>query len=197
MTKVLGVLSIVCIAFIFGTVYNTNDTRLLNLLERSVQPEDRVQSATILLESMREITNLSLVESSFSEIYMHKDYWKVDIPGFQKEVIVKVNANVGIGYDLSGIEADVNLDARTIRIRKLPSPEILYIDDTIEYFSIEEGYFNWFEPEDFTNVDKESRNLILAAVNKSDLYEKSNVRLFEGLQMIEAMAQQMGWSIIY
>lgn len=199
MTRVFGTISIIAIAFIFGTFYNTNDTRLLKLLERNTAPKEdnRVQSATILLESLREVSNLALIESSFSEVFMHKDYWKIDMPGFQKKVIVKVNANVGIGFDISTMEVKIDLERKAIRLGRLPSPELLYIDDAIEYYDIEDGYFNWFEPEDFTRVDAQSRDQILIAVNNSDLYEKANVRLFEGFEMIGLMAQQMGWVLIY
>ena len=78
----------------------------------------------------------------------------------------------------------------------MPSPKLLYIDDTLEYFDISEGYFNWFDPGDYTEIDRETRDKIESMVNGSSLFSDADIKLFENLKIIRNLASEMGWTVV-
>jgi len=152
-------------------------------------------SAEVLLNSIEDVINISLIESTFSEVYTHKDYWKFDMSPFQKQIIVKVKAKVGVGFDLSQLKTYVDRESKSIHLTNIPPPKIIYIDDTMDYYNISEGWFNEFTSEDYTKVDAETRNKIQSIVESSSLFDDANVRLYENLNIINNLANELGWSV--
>ena len=69
------------------------------------QPERR-ESSVVLLEKIRTVSKLVTAEGQFSEIYEYKDSYPFDIPMFTKKALIRVKANVSVGYDLSRMKME-------------------------------------------------------------------------------------------
>lgn len=160
------------------------------------EPITEQVSHDVILNSVREVISLTVIEANFTEIYTKEDYWKLDLSPFRKKMVVKVKANVGVGYDLNELYMDVDRESKTILVLRMPSPKLLYIDDTLEYFDISEGYFNWFDPGDYTEIDRETRDKIESMVTNSSLFTDADIKLFENLKIIRNLASEMGWTVV-
>ena len=66
------------------------------------------QTATTLIEQIKKVAKLATVEGHFSEIYNYKDYYGYDWSIFRKKALIRVQAKVSAGYDLTLIEVEAN-----------------------------------------------------------------------------------------
>jgi len=163
--------------------------------KRQVQEE-----ATVLLERIETVSKLITVEGYFTEIYNYKE-WDSYFGGsfFGKKAMVKVKGKVSVGYDMKKVEWTTLTEEKIIRVSGLPEPEILSIDHDLEYYDIEEGYydyfFNRFSEEDFTRINESAKALIREKAEESDLMRTAAEAGLERLDVIRFLVEGAGWTL--
>lgn len=153
------------------------------------------KNATVLLEKIQKVAKLTTVEGNFSELFEQRSFKYFDISPFQKKVLVRVKAKVAAGFDFEGLKIEVDSLHRTIWINKLPDPEILYIDHTLDYYDITEGLFVSFDEADYNQIQAEAKALIKQKAAESKLVEQATVQANEFKELIEIIAQASGWNV--
>ncbi len=148
-----------------------------------------------MLEQVRDVVKIATVEGQFSEIYDYKDFYYYDWNPFRKKALIKVSATVSMGFDVSNVEIEVNEQEKEIRIVGLPPPSILSRDIEHEYYDIQEGSFNAFQPKDFNKMQKDIRRLIEGRVLRSELPQIAGERLETLIQGLHQLAEPYGWEI--
>jgi Mg2+/Co2+ transporter CorC len=101
------------------------------------------KQSVVLLEKVRNVCKLVMVEGEFSEIYNHqnnKDYL-FGLLQSKKKALLQVNAKVHIGYDLKKIEIIPDNKNKTIILKKFPQPEILAFENNYKIYDIDQGIF--------------------------------------------------------
>ena len=158
-------------------------------------PVQQEKEATVLLEKIKTVAKLVTVEGHFSELYSYKDYWQYDWPIFRKKAILRVQAKVLVGYDLSNMEIDVNQTDRVITIKNIPAqPEIISIDHNADYYDLKQGTFNAFTQEDYNNLLEDARKFIEDKAKESDLIVKAEAQGIEILDLIRFLVENAGWA---
>ncbi len=158
-------------------------------------PIQQEKEASILLEKIETVAKLVTVEGHFSELYSYKDYWQYDWPIFRKKAILRVQARVSVGYDLSNMEIDVNQTDRLITIKNIPAqPEILSIDHTADYYDLKQGTFNSFTQEDYNTLLEDARKFIEDKAKESDLIASAEAQGIEILDLIRFLVENAGWT---
>jgi len=154
-----------------------------------------ITDSTVVLEKVQKVLKLVTVEGSFSEIHKHEEFYGYNISPLRKKALIRVNAKVLVGYDLEKLNMEIDEKARTIFIDAFPDPEILSMDDEVEYYDISEGLFTSFSKEDYTSIQKEAENIITQNVLKSNLFEKSNAQKEDMIGLLELSLHSVGWKL--
>jgi len=112
-----------------------------------------------------------------------------------KEATLFVTGTIMVGYDMSTMEIKMDSETKTVRLSKLPEPEILAIDHDLKYENIEESWFNSFTKEDFTALNKSAKEAIRKREATAGLLEKARVEGNQMIEIIQLMAKNAGWTV--
>ncbi|WP_062053030.1 DUF4230 domain-containing protein [Aquimarina longa] len=154
-------------------------------------------SSGLILNQIKNVGKLVVTEGHFSDIITYEDdktYFKV--LSSKKKIIVLVNANVQVSYDLRKIKHIINKDDKTVTITEIPSAEV-NINPEIKYHDIQEGVINKFSPEDHNSIRKKALMQLNEKVKKSPLITNSKNRLISELQKIYILTNSLGWTLKY
>lgn len=166
--------------------------------------ESQQVESTVLLERVREVCQLVTVEGQFTELYTETNlkevtlylpiptYWE-----FSKQALLEVRGRVLVGYDMEQVSIKVDSLAGQIVLSNLPEPSILAIDHEISYRNLEESFFNSFTPEDYTQLNRNAKEVLRRKAEESDLLDKARGEGNAMLDAITFMAKSIGWEVIY
>lgn len=155
-----------------------------------------IESSTIVLEKINKVLKLVTVEGQFSDISKHEEYYGYNISPLRKKTLIRVNAKVLVGYDLEKIEMQIDEKSRKIFIEQFPNPEIISLDDDVEYYDISEGLFVSFTKEDYTAIQKKAKKDIEEVALESGLIESAIEQKEELISMIDLTLNSIGWELI-
>jgi len=146
----------------------------------------------IVLERIQKVAKLITVEGEFNDTHEYNDYFWADIDMFSKKAIIKVKANVAVGFDLGKVRFVADDASRTIYVKDLPQPEILSIDHDAEYYDISEGMFNSFNEKELTALNDSIKSQLRGAVKKSRLMTEAKT---DALDIIRMIIELSGWKM--
>ena len=155
------------------------------------------KQSVILLEKIKNVCKLVSVEGEFSEVYHYENVKErfMSLISSKKKAILLVNAKAQIGYDLSKIKLTANPNSKTIFITDFPQAEILAIETDLKYYDKTDGFFNKFEAEDLTVLNKEAKQFIIDKIPESGLIETANKELLEAIGIITNIVETIDWKI--
>ncbi len=153
------------------------------------------EEAAVLLERIEKVAKLVTVEGHLSEVYDYKDYYGYDWGIFRKKALIRVKANVAVGYDLGNLKLSSNPTTKTIEMSSLPTPEILSIDHEIDYYDLSEGTFNTFSKDDLNRLNKQAKSYIEEVARQGRLIKEAEARGEEMLEMIKFLVEGAGWHL--
>jgi hypothetical protein len=153
------------------------------------------EKATVLLEQIKQVAKLVTVEGYFSEIYDYKDYYGYDMSIFRKKALVKVKAKLSVGYDLEKMKITAMPETKTIRITGIPPAEILSIEHDLDYYDVQEGFFNSFTTEDYNKLNANAKEFIRQKALDSDLMRQAADQRNVVFETMRFMAESTGWEI--
>jgi len=157
---------------------------------------EKTESSVVLLEKIRTVCKLLTAEGQFSEIYEYKDSYPFDIPMFTKKALIRVKANVSVGYDLSKMKIEPDEKNHTLVISGLPQAEIISVEHDLDYYDLTEGFFNSFSTEDYNMLNARAKEFVTSQVLKSSLMEAAEKKRDEMIDVIRYMSEEAGWDIL-
>lgn len=160
------------------------------------QKELQSQSV-LLLEKIKQVCKLITVEGEFSEIFTHRDEKNLFFKLFQteKKALLIVKAKVMIGFDLTKINIEINTQKKQVTLSQFPEPEILSIDNDLEYYDIQKGMINKFSETDLTNMNKKSKEFIREKVESSHLVQIAKNQASDTVSLIRQLIESVGWEL--
>lgn len=197
MLKKIAVVALLALLFVLGF-------GLARLLYQQKQEQVSRSQSTVLLEKVQKVCKLVTVEGHFSEIYDETKFremtfylplpttWK-----FSKQAIMQVEGKVLVGYDMEKVNIRADSLTRTIVISNLPEPQILAIDHELRYKNLEESFFNSFTAEDYTQLNKNAKEVLRKKALESKLLDEARQQGNQMLEVIKYMAQAVGWQVDY
>ena len=157
----------------------------------------KAENTTIVLEKIKTVTKLISVEGQFSELYNYKESYEYDFFNlFSKKILLRVNAQVSVGYDFEKVNISIDSLNRTVTLNELPQPEILSIDHDLDYYDISEGTFNRFTTEEYNMINRKAKELIASKAKNTPLLATAEKQKSEYLTMMEMALQSAGWKLI-
>ena len=100
-----------------------------------------------------------------------------DYVAFNKQAIVAVNAKVGVGYDLSKLDIQIDSIEKKIYINSIPEEEITISPD-VKYFDLQQSQFNSFSKEELNEINKKSIDKMQQTVEIINLKKEAKSRFF-------------------
>lgn len=159
--------------------------------------------ATVLLERVEKVMKLVTVEGNFTEYYdetMDRNIvLYLPLPStwrFSKTAYLEVTGKVMVGYNLEQVEVVVDSLNRRLILRNLPEAEILSIDHELRYKNLEESFFNGFTPEDYTQLNKNAKTVLMEKAQESGLIAQAAEQGNQMLDVIRFMAEGVGWTVV-
>lgn len=153
------------------------------------------ESGVVLLEQIKQVAKLVTVEGYFSEIYDYQDYYGYDLSLFRKKALLRVKAKVSVGYDLEKMKVTAMPETKTIRLSGIPPAEILSIEHDLDYYDVQEGFFNEFSPEDYNKLNANAKEFIRKKALESDLTKTATAQRNALLETMKFMVESGGWKL--
>jgi hypothetical protein len=169
----------------YGLFYMTN--RKNPLLNRSTQ------TATVLLERIEKVFKVVMAEGYFTEIFDYKDDKKVlYLFKNSKKALVIAKAKVLVGFDFGKMRFRMDETTQKMVIEYFPEPEVLSIDTDYKFYDIENGIWNRFNHEDYTNLLIDAKQAMNEKALAGDLPRIANNQV---QFMMYQLAASMDWKI--
>ncbi len=152
----------------------------------------------LIQQQIKNVGKLVVTEGHFAEVLTYKDQKKTYIPGltFDKKALVVINADVTVGFDLSKVTYDIDVENKILTITNIPEEEIKISPD-IKYYNTESSTFNEFKGEDYNKINKIAKENLAKKIEKSTLKSNAKNRLLSELTKILVLTNSMGWSLQY
>ena len=153
------------------------------------------ERAVVVEEQIRKIAKLATVEQNYHEFFNHKEIGYIDLPIFNKSVMVRARARVVMGFDLEGIQVEVDETTKRVLIRNWPAPSEIAFEVNSEYFDFDQGFFNGFETKELNAVSDKLKQTLRNKVDYSALSVACYEQAQELLDVIDANLELSGWRI--
>lgn len=142
------------------------------LLGRWRTRREAVSSAPVV-QAVRRIARLATLEMEIADIVRYEEVKTILVFDIPKNATLRLRGKVTGGFDLAH-GFDVEADAARHRILvRLPAPQILSVDDRLEWFDERSGWLNPITPADRTRWTQWARAALSRAAKDAGLYEKS------------------------
>jgi preprotein translocase subunit YajC len=160
--------------------------------------EELRASSELIQKQVLQVGKLIVTEGYYSKVFTFKNsqnlfmnFWKSD-----KKALVVVNAKATVEYDLRQLETEIDIENKTLILKKIPEP-VLNIYPDIEYYDVTQDYFNSFEAKDYNKIKTSVTAQIRAQIEKSDLMDNSRERLMVELTNFYVLTKSLGWTLMY
>lgn len=153
----------------------------------------------VLMERIRSVCKFITVEGDFAEIYHYeslKDKWIQKLLG-TKKALVLIDAKAHIGFDLTKIKMEADVDTKTIRLYDFPSPELLSVETDFKFYDKKEGWANPLTSTDLTEINKEAKQHIVDKIPNSGLYKTASQQALDTIILIQKLVETIGWQLNY
>lgn len=144
-----------------------------------------------VVQQIKEVSKITIAESSFSYIYPYRDYvgWDIDI--LSKKALVVVNGKVSYGYDLS---ESISIDTinKILTIKK-PETKILSVDLVPQVYDVTSNFLLTLTVDDYNKISQQIRSDI---EGKASTYIKMEVIKNNHIDMVKLIANNAGWKIV-
>lgn len=156
------------------------------------------EQTTLLQEQVKNVGKLVVTEGHFSEVFTYENSKLMfgDFLEAKKQAIVIVNADVTVSYDLSKMSYEIDDKNQILRIKSIPEEEI-NINPDLEYYDIQEDFFNQFEAEDYNEIKATVNTSLMKKIENSELKTNAQNRLISELSKFLILTNSLGWTLEY
>ncbi|HSB62677.1 MAG TPA: DUF4230 domain-containing protein [Thermoanaerobaculia bacterium] len=176
---VLGALAAVFAVFLAGL-----------FLGRWRARREAVSSAPVV-QAVRRIARLATIEMEVADVVRYEEVKTVLVFDIPKNATLRLRGKVMGGFDLErGFDVEADAARRLVAVR-LPAPQILAVDDRLEWFDERSGWLNPITPTDRTRWTQWARGALARAAKDAGLLEKSAAHARD---LFTDAASAFGWT---
>ncbi len=171
---------------------------IFNFFTKSNNSSTIEYDTNLIQQQIKNVGKLVVTEGHFAEVLTYKNKQETYIPGlsFDKKAIVVINADVTVGFDLSQVKYDIDVENKILTITNIPKEEIKISPD-FKYYDTESSTFNEFTGEDYNKINKIARENLAKKIEKSTLKSNAKNRLLSELSKMLVLTNSMGWTLKY
>jgi hypothetical protein len=151
---------------------------------------EAVSSAPVV-QAVRRIARLATVEMEIADVVRYEEVRTILVFDIPKNATLRLRGKVIGGFDLErGFDVEADAGRRLVLVR-LPAPQIIAVDDRLEWFDEHSGWLNPITPSDRTHWTQWARGALARAAKDSGLFEKSAAHARD---LFTDAASAFGWS---
>jgi len=172
---------------------------IYSFFNKSKKKEKDEHQSVVLMDKIRAVCKFITVEGDFSEIYHYhnmKDKWLNLFLG-SKKALVLIEAKAHVGFDLTKINMNADVEKKTIFLSNFPQPELLTIETDFKYYDKKEGWANPFTSSDLTDINREAKQHIVDKIPSSGLLKEASNQALETISLIEKLVETINWKLDY
>ena len=166
----------------------------------SLRKKEKVTAqSVVLMENIKSVSKLITVEADFAEIYHYEtDKHKLlSILIGKKKALLLIDAKAHVGFDLTKIKLESNVNSKVIKITNFPHPELLSIETDFKYYDKKEGWLNPITSSDLTDINKEAKQHIIDKIPGSGILEEASEKALDTVKLMEKLAETINWKLDY
>lgn len=151
---------------------------------------EAVSSAPVV-QAVRRIARLATIEMEIADVVRYEEVKTILVFDIPKNATLRLRGKVMGGFDLAhGFDVEADAGRRLILVR-LPAPQILAVDDRLEWFDEHSGWLNPITPNDRTHWTQWARGALARAAKDAGLLEKSAAHARD---LFTDAASAFGWT---
>lgn len=168
------------------------------LLDKKESKEELNESSSLIQEQIQQVGKLIVTEGYFSQVFTFKNSQSLflNLLTSDKKALVVANAKVTVEYDLRQLETELDVENKTVIIKRVPEP-VVNIYPEMEYYDVTQDYFNKFGAADYNKIKNTVNTSIREKVNQSNLMDNSRERLMAELANLFVLTKSLGWTLQY
>jgi hypothetical protein len=148
-------------------------------------------SAAPVVQAVRRIARLATIEMEIADVVRYEEVKTVLVFDVPKNATLRLRGKVIGGFDLDrGFDVEADAARRLVRVR-LPAPQVLAVDDRLEWFDERSGWLNPITPSDRTRWTQWARGALARAAKDSGLLEKASAHARD---LFTDAASAFGWT---
>ncbi len=152
--------------------------------------------ATEVQDQVRRIAKFATAEGNYSRMVRYNDPgYTTWFSGTDKTVLVQAKVRVLMGFDLEGVQVDVDRATKQLVVRGWPPPEQLAFELDTDYFDVREGMFVDLDAKDLNKIRGKVRALMEKQVDREALRRESYTQAEELLDIVRSSLTDSGWSL--
>lgn len=155
-------------------------------------------NSNLIQQQILNVGKLVVTEGHFAEVLTYKDQDKYfgGVLSFEKKVLIIVNAEVTVAYDLHQMQYDIDEKNKTITLKSIPKEEIK-ISPEIRFYDVNQSKFNAFTGDDYNKINQSVRANLAKKLEKSSLKSNAKNRLVSELSKMLILTNSLGWTLRY
>jgi len=151
---------------------------------------EAVSSAPVV-EAVRRIARLATIEMEIADVVRYEEVRTILFFDIPKNATLRLRGKVMGGFDLArGFDVEADAARRLVTVR-LPAPQIIAVDDRLEWFDEHSGWLNPITPNDRTHWTQWARGALARAAKDAGLLEKSAAHARD---LFTDAASAFGWT---
>lgn len=157
---------------------------------RRPPPSTSVDSAAIV-EAVTKIARLATVEVQVADVVKYEEVKTIAVVfNVPKNATLRIRGRVLGGFDLaSGTTVTADVTSKTVHV-SLPAPQVLAVDETVEWFDERSGWLNPITPADRTRWAAWAKGALSRSAKDAGLYAKATEHARE---LVTNAAAAFGW----
>ncbi|MDO4229109.1 MAG: DUF4230 domain-containing protein [Capnocytophaga sp.] len=163
------------------------------------QAKETLEADSALIQTqIANVSKLVVTEGHFAEVISYTDSQKyfLDLFSFDKKILIVVNADVTVSYDLHKITYDIDEVNKKVIIKSIPEAEIK-IYPKLKYYDISQSQVNPFNTDDVNKIYKKVNAELEKKIAQSSLKKNAENRLISELANIVFLTKSIGWTLEY
>ena len=148
-------------------------------------------SSAPVVEAVRRIARLATIEMEIADVVRYEEVRTILFFDIPKNATLRLRGKVIGGFDLArGFDVKADATRRLVTVR-LPAPQIIAVDDRLEWFDEHSGWLNPITPNDRTHWTQWARGALARAAKDAGLLEKSAAHARD---LFTDAASAFGWT---
>lgn len=143
-----------------------------------------------VVEAVRKVAKLATVEMEVSDVLRFEEVRTILVIDIPKSAVVRLHGRVTAGFDLmTGFTVVADDDTKTVRVM-LPRPQILSVEERVEWFNESSGWLNPVTIADRNRWISWARGSLGRAARSRGIMEKAE---HNARDLILGAAEALGW----
>ena len=144
-----------------------------------------------VVSAVRRIARLATVQMEISDVLRVEEVKTILVFDVPKNATLRLRGKVLGGFDLDrGFDVEADEVHRVVRVR-LPAPQVLSVDDRLEWFDEKSGFLNPITPDDRTRWTTWARAALARSAKDAGLFDAASRHAGE---LFSDAAAAFGWT---